>query len=499
MRIFSEESKDVLEAVAALNYTNPFTPERIELEKIILGAEYINYGEVWSERSNHRGMDNLNKIRGKVHDLAKSAIEKRSSGICPDKDELFSYEGLMVYHLYEKYRNWIREIIIARSEPEKIEFYHEFAKDVDMLFNLPGKIKLPSGYNAPHLLAMFYQIQRAFYHIFEFLTGGSSASAKLRASIWESIFTHDIYRYQRSLFRRMNDITTLITGPSGTGKELVARAVAYCAYIPFLPREKRFAADYRRQFIALHLAAMPSNLIESELFGHRKGAYTGALSDNVGWFEQVSEYGTVFLDEIGEIDERIQVKLLRLLQTGTFQRLGDSTVRHFKGRIIAATNRDLSLEIAEGRFRHDLYYRLCSDRIETPSLKEQIAGKRGELESFVNFISLRVAGDEESANLAKESVKWIIRNLTLDYQWSGNVRELEQCVRNIMIRGSYSPLEVKKQQAGNLAEKITNFELSADELISEYCRMIYRTNRSYRETAEILQLDWRTVKARLKI
>ncbi len=168
----------------------------------------------------------------------------------------------------------------------------------------------------------------------------------------------------------MNDFSTLITGPSGTGKELVARAVALSAFIPFTLKTMTFADDFNDLFTPLQLSAMSQQLIESELFEHKKGAYTGALSDRIGWLEQCSNYGTVFLDEIGEINEEVQVKLLRVLQTRTLQRLGDTNYRQFNGKIIAAINKNLLNAIQDGSFRCDLYYRLCSDIIQTPSLKE---------------------------------------------------------------------------------------------------------------------------------
>ncbi len=113
-------------------------------------------------------------------------------------------------------------------------------------------------------------------------------------------------------------------------------------------------------------------MIESELFGHCKGAFTGAVADRQGWLEVCGEPGTVFLDEIGELEHSIQVKLLRVLQTQQFSRVGETKSRSFEGKFIAATNRELELEIQGGRFREDLYYRLCADQIQTPTLREQL-------------------------------------------------------------------------------------------------------------------------------
>ncbi len=264
------------------------------------------------------------------------------------------------------------------------------------------------------------------------------AVARLRAAVWESIFTHDMQRYQRVLFDRMGDFTTLIVGESGTGKELVAQAIALSRFIPFDPKRGAFSEDFTALFIGLNLSALSPTLIESELFGHRRGAFTGALEDRAGWLETCKPLGTVFLDEIGELDGAIQVKLLRVLQSRTFQRLGDNQPRHFSGKIMAATNRDLAREMSAGAFRKDFYYRLCSDIIQTPSLREQLNECPQDLGQMILFIVKRIAGEEADA-LCEEIAKWIPKNLGQTYPWPGNFRELEQCVRNWVIRRDYRP------------------------------------------------------------
>src|SRR4030095_10393718 len=268
--------------------------------------------------------------------------------------------------------------------------------------------------------------------------GGSQSAACLRAAVWQSIFTHDMRRYRRVLYKRMGDFTTLIMGPSGTGKELAARAIGLSRYIPFNPETLTFGEDFTAAFHPLNLSALPATLIESELFGHRRGAFTGAIQDRRGWLELCRPLGTIFLDEIGDLDAAIQVKLLRVLQTRTFQALGDTTDRHFAGKLIAATNRDLSQAMQDGHFREDFYYRLCSDLIVTPSLQEQLRESPEVLRELLLFIARRVAGVEAEA-LAEEVETWIVQHLSRDYEWAGNIRELEQCVRNVLVRKEYRP------------------------------------------------------------
>jgi DNA-binding NtrC family response regulator len=209
----------------------------------------------------------------------------------------------------------------------------------------------------------------------------------------------------------------------------------------------------------------------------------------------------VFLDEIGELDPAIQVKLLRVVQSRVFQRLGDAEERRFHGKIIAATNRDLSEEIREGRFRADFYYRLCSDQIHTVPLCQQLENSPADLESLAKFIARRVAGDE-SAELAKESVRWISKHLA-NYTWPGNIRELEQCVRNVMIRGQYWPREsdnltVTEDPSKQWLSDAESCRSTADELLAHYCAWVYAHLGTYDATARALGIDRRTVKSKVE-
>jgi transcriptional regulator with PAS, ATPase and Fis domain len=259
--------------------------------------------------------------------------------------------------------------------------------------------------------------------------------------------------------------------------------------------------DYRQLFHPLNISALSTNLIESELFGHCRGAFTGAASDRAGWLELCESLGTVFLDEIGDLEAPIQVKLLRVLQTRTFQRMGETKDRQFQGKIIAATNRDLSTKIDDGTFREDFYYRLCSDIVTTAPLREQLADSPDDLGRLVLFITKRIVGDEAD-ELAAEVETWIDQQLGRSYDWPGNVRELEQCIRNVIIRRHYQPRPKAEQNLARdpkrqLAEEVTGGRLTADELLSRYCTLIYAGTGSYEQAAQHLKLDRRTVKSKI--
>jgi transcriptional regulator with AAA-type ATPase domain len=485
-------------AISRLSFANPFLPERIEHERDVLGDDFQPAEMVWSVRAGSAESPNVPKLAARAEALAEMLRGRLLSGTSASAEDIALYEDVVLYVLYSRYENELFTLVVAPPEGERagpVGCWAGFASDAERFFRTPG-VRSPSPPELAHLFACFFQVRRAFHHTFRFIVGASMPAARLRGAVWQSIFTHDMRRYRRSLYAQMHDVTTLVTGPSGTGKELVARAIAFSRYIPFDHRTRRFASDFESAFHPLNLSALSPTLIESELFGHRRGAFTGALSERAGWLEVAGPHGTVFLDEIGELDAAIQVKLLRVLQERTFQRLGDTKAIHFAGKIVAATNRDLAAEMAAGRFREDFYYRLCSDRVETPSLAAQLAGAPDELGRLVLFLADRIAGPAEGAALAREVEAWIERHLGRGYTWPGNVRELEQCVRNVLVRKEYRP-ERKSGVLDELVDGVRAKRFTADELLNRYCTLVYAETGSYVETARRLKLDRRTVRARV--
>jgi len=300
------------------------------------------------------------------------------------------------------------------------------------------------------------------------------------------------------LYRKMGEFPTLITGASGTGKELIARAIAGSRYVTFDADRMEFTDSRSETFLPVNIAALSPTLIESELFGHRRGSFTGAIADRKGWLEACPPSGSVFLDELGEMELTIQVKLLRVMETRRFSAVGDTSAREFHGKLIAATNRDLPSEIRAGRFREDLYYRLCADLIQTPSLAEQIADSPGVLREVLHYMTVRTVGDE-AEHCLPEIEAWIATHLPAEYAWPGNYRELEQCVRNVIIRRSYRPLETAPAPSEDeLTRRFRAGEFTADELVARYAAQVYRLTGSYEEAARRMALDRRTVKAKVE-
>lgn len=493
MAAFTTHERHLLSSVARLAYTNPFLPERVALEKAILGRRFVPGGPVWSASVSDPDATppNVASIHAKVDGCMETLHSRLSKALDAGEDEWTIYEETVHYLLYERYH---ASFVAAQG---KWGFYREFLADWNRLCRVPGK-RFESTLEPAHVFACFRQIQQAFHHIYDNIVGNSMPAARLRASVWQSIFTHDMRRYRRSMFRKMGEFPTLITGPSGTGKELIARAIAASRYVPFDPERMEFADPPGSAFLPMNIAALSPTLIESELFGHRRGSFTGAIGDRKGWLEACPPTGSVFLDELGELDLAIQVKLLRVLETRRFAAVGDTVAREFYGKLIAATNRDLPSEIRTGRFREDLYYRLCADLIQTPSLAEQIEDTAGVLHEVLHYMTIRTVG-EDAPQCLPEVVEWIKTHLPPGYAWPGNYRELEQCVRNIIIRRSYRPLA--QPSATREDEFLVHFragDFTADELLSRYAAHVYRLTGSYEEAARKMGLDRRTVKAKVQ-
>ena len=519
MAFLSRAERRQAEAIARIGYCNPFLPERLQWERQALGDRFQEGAAVISLPSTAADeklvFRNFFLLLELAEELADKMRVRVMDGRCTREEDQRLYRETILFSLYCKYFSLVNLSPEQRQSAESRQYdscWEPFLKDYRWFLNIDG-VEVPEYFDAVHCFSIFRQLDRAFQHIFVFVIGGSMPMARLRATIWESIFTHDMGRYIRGVYKTIGEITTLITGPSGTGKELVARAIGLSRYQKFNSKSKKFGDEHEPQILAVNLSALSSTLIESELFGHCKGAFTGAVSDRKGWLEVCGKHGTVFLDEIGELDHSIQVKLLRVLQTQQFSRVGETESRKFEGKFIAATNRKLELEIQSGRFREDLYYRLCADRIQTPTLHEQLADRPEDLFELTRFIAARLLRQvkEEVDALAFEAVDWIEQNFGSEYTWPGNIRELEQCVRNVLIRKSYLPANRELGRSVTVDNSIETAaaderffrallacELTLNEVEQGYASHVYHQTGRYDLAARKLGVNWRTVRSKVR-
>jgi chemotaxis protein methyltransferase CheR len=279
-----------------------------------------------------------------------------------------------------------------------------------------------------------------------------------------------------------SDTTVLVLGETGTGKELVARAIHGLS-----PRKDR-------ALVKVNCATLPANLIESELFGHEKGAFTGAHTRQLGRFE-IANGATLFLDEIGELPIELQTKLLQVIQDGEFERLGSSGTIKVDVRVIAATNRNLEAEVREGRFREDLWYRLNIFPITVPPLRERMEDIALLVDFFVNKISKRLGK-------SIESIPTSVMNTLQNYGWPGNVRELENVLERAVINSSGLKLRLVDELKKPYKEDLTTPLKTLEEVERDYIvRVLEQANWKVsgpNGAAEILGLNRSTLRARIR-
>jgi transcriptional regulator with GAF, ATPase, and Fis domain len=278
------------------------------------------------------------------------------------------------------------------------------------------------------------------------------------------------------------DSTVLVTGETGTGKEVVVRAI------------HSSSGRKNKILVKVNCAALPSGVIESELFGHEKGAFTGALMRRIGRFE-LANGGTLFLDEVGDLPLELQAKLLRVLQEGEFERLGGAQTLKVNVRMIAATNRDLQTAVAEGRFRADLYYRLNVFPIHLPALRE----REDDIPLLVQYFVRKFA-----ANFGKK-IDRIPERMMMPlqrYQWPGNIRELEHVIERAVILSEGSELEPIEWLVSSNGKAAATKPLTLEEMERQHIvDILERTNwrvSGEKGAAKILGLNPTTLEARMK-
>lgn len=277
--------------------------------------------------------------------------------------------------------------------------------------------------------------------------------------------------------------TVLIEGESGTGKELVANAI------------HQISDRAKQPYITVNCAALSEGVLESELFGHEKGSFTGAIDKKIGRFEAANK-GTIFLDEIGEINQVVQVKLLRVLEERVIERVGSNTTISVDIRVIAATNKKLSEEIKEGRFREDLYYRLNVIKIEMPPLRERREDIPLLIDNFIKEFS-------QVHNIEITNVDKKVYKLLSSLQWEGNVRELRNTVETMVVMSKDGKIDESNIPNWVLTSSTDDFiidkEMTLEELEKKYINhLLSKNNFNKAQVAKILGIERATLYRKLK-
>ena len=484
-RALRSDERGFLALVARAAFTNPFGDERARTDLELAGGSGAQAREALIDRL-------LRRVQEGLASIAPSGRLALDRYVPADRELLTS---AVLFEVFHRFSSAMDTHIQAQFEagaggaaPVRVSF-------ADALLSDLGAWGLPSE-RCAHFLALFYQMRRAFFFIDRGLIGRSSAMRRLRESLWSNVFTDDIRLYERHLIGRMQDFSTILLGGTGSGKGAAAAAIGRSGWIPYDARRGHFEASFNETFLPINLSQFADSLIESELFGHRKGAFTGAVDAHIGVFQRCHRLGTIFLDEIGDVSVPIQIKLLRVIQERTFSPVGSHEEASFPGRVIAATNRSLATLRADGAFRDDFYYRLCSDVIELPPLAQRIAEEPGELDCLVSHLVGRIVGSPDT-ELANQVLRAIRTHLPADYGWPGNVRELEQAARRILMTGRYAGDLAAASGAPSdraaLAAAMDAGTIDARELLARYCRLLYEREGSYEKVAALVDLDRRTV------
>lgn len=480
-RTLSEVDREFFAVMSQAAACNPFSDEYSALIGELAG------------KTNLSSPDQLKLLVERVSDRVRQLEVAAGTDVRqyaePDRTML---TNALLFEAYHRFLAQMDQLILEQIQDGDSPVPVAFAGEALALLRRYGF----SATESARYFAIFYQIRRAYFFIDRGLIGVSPCLKELRRQLWNSVFTHDIRCYDQWLWNRMEDFSTLLLGETGTGKGTAAAAIGRSGFIPFDEKKGCFVESFTRSFISLNLSQFPETLIESELFGHRKGAFTGAVEDHQGVFARCSPHGAIFLDEIGDVSIPVQIKLLQVLQERAFTPVGSHEKRRFQGRVIAATNKPIEKLRASGQFRDDFYYRLCSQVITVPPLRQRIAENSGELDLLLASIVERLTGDS-SGRLMEMVREVILKTLGKDYPWPGNVRELEQATRSILLTRRYDGDHrgIAPDLRSQLLAGIDAGAMDADALLAGYCRLLYERHGTIEEVARRTNLDRRTVKA----
>lgn len=478
----SNANWDFFSQVAAAAFANPFGERRDELDALIGG---VSNGTP-PERA-------LAAVLAKVDESVTQLMRSGQADLRQVESERREVlRGVFCFHVFHRYQDQFDRLILDQLKqgdtPCRVSFAKEALSELTA-FGLGQEESL-------RVFSFFYQLRRAFFFIRNGLVGTSPAMRTLRKHLWNCVFTHDIRLFESRLWNRMEDFSVLLLGETGTGKGAAAAAIGRSGFIPFDPVRNSFTESFTRNFVSINLSQYSEGVLESELFGHRKGAFTGAVENHEGLFSRCAPHGVIFLDEIGDVSIPVQIKLLQVVQERVFYPVGSHEVKRFSGRVIAATNRPLDELILEGTFRDDLYYRLCSDVVRLPPLAKRVQEDPAELDCLLESILTRIAGG--SSGREKQVIRKVLNHeLGPEYPWPGNVRELEQAVKRIILTGHYHGMKKpagKQDDAARLTQGMQEGVLDAESLLAGYCTLLYRRFGTYEEVSRRAQLDRRTAK-----
>jgi DNA-binding NtrC family response regulator len=513
-----------METVARLHGTNPFEPAFEELVKVALRDRYVPAAGV-SCSAQGVPSENLRRLEEPVAMAVVPVAQRLANGVAGTQREREVYQGAALWGLWQEFGTRIQGLVLA--DEVEVPFYDEFAQSCRFFFGYPG-FSVPEP---AHLFALFYQARRAWHFIGSRIRGGSPSAAAARAAIYRANLAGDVCAYASGLYLHMDKVPVLITGETGTGKEEAAKCIGWSRYVPVDPKTRRLVTSYKEDFHVRNLAAGAKDLIESALFGHKRGSFTGAIGEATGCFSLPKPHGTLFIDEVGELALDLQVKLLRPLEARECLPLGATRPHEIWGRHVFATNKNLERMCQEEMFREDLYHRMNSVRILMPCLRQMRAESPDELGYYVRGFVEELLKDPAQVDAWTERVVRAIEAAAPGYGWPGNLRELKKFVEAYVLsggnapapgagsavqartaerapetRGAHPPAErpapesLCQPSSGLVGPNAKRGAVNAEVLIQAYVNHVFlETGQNLSETARRTGLDRKTVRQKLDL
>ncbi|MBG90461.1 MAG: Fis family transcriptional regulator [Actinobacteria bacterium] len=475
MAISLSEAQDRLfNKVAQLVSVNPFSQQRVDIDQALLPKPSSNYWE------------RLQQISALVEAELYLGDQDRASEIKALVREYSHVKYSVLLYIYVQFYEAFDAYILAQVKSGSRYYSLTFLDKIMGEFQTFGFDRSSSS----HYTALFFQMRRAFHFIDQGLVGYSQAMQDLRSSLWTVIFSHDLVQYESNLLSQMAHFPVLLLGETGVGKGVAARAIGRSLFIPLDPDTGQFKANFMDVFVSVNLSELSESINESELFGHKAGAFTDASQDYDGIFGLSSPYGAIFLDEIGELPLPIQVKLLRVLQERTYYPVGSKVAQRCHGRFISATNRSLDELLSGDLLRSDFFYRISALVVNLPSLRDLLVQNQDDLKVLIQHTLNEIMGQFQPV-LGTDIFLAIVSASPQGYAWPGNVRELERYIKQWLIQGDI----LMPQSQGVASELIQTSSLTASQLLSAYAHRLYQDHGSYQDVAAIMDIDWRTAKA----
>ena len=465
-------------------YANPFSKERELIDQSIVGEGCTLSGHLLVE-----------KMIATLKEWTDRIKNKKVNETLDHKNYAAFKSTILLACFYEFHHEFDQHFYLEKENRKHLPKFKS-SEDISGFLRQFTDFK---DYEVSKYISIFYQMRRAFLLIQSRIIGDSIHSNSIRKQLWDCVFTQNPRIYENFLWENMNDFSILLLGPSGTGKSLAAKTIGESSFVPFDFKQKQFLFNYQESYYSVNLSEIPESLLESTLFGHKKGSFTGAVSDHLGVLRQVPNNGCLFIDEIGDANTSIQLKLLRVLQERTFSAVGETQLHRFSGRILAATNKDIPSSIAKGQMRLDFYYRLSSQKIKFPSLKERIQASENELLFLVKYIITNVLKIDDK-NLVDETFRILNCKELEQYEWQGNIRELEQAVRQTIVTGTFNKENILHDRAHDpksyhdILDQLVKNPISVEILTQSYIEKLHLKYKNLSKVGRMTGLDWRTIK-----